>query len=507
MSTRRVARQVVRRAVSAIIAATLVCAPLAPPAAAFSPGRSMVRIRSGVDGRAAIAAVCAAVGCQVLRSLDTVPGDTAPSSLFVVQGIPSVLPPLVDLSALGVESIELDVPAEVSADTTSWGANQATAAVLDQLWNRTPVSYFGSSPWASYFAQPAATIIGIGATQCALSVTGAGATVAIVDTGIDPNHPILAASVTDGYDFTRNVPGGNEMADLDQATAAVLDRVFGVNQATAAVLDQATAAVLDDAAHRDFGHGTMVAGVVHLVAPAALIMPLKAFTSDGSGYTSDIVGAIYYAIWKHAKVINMSFSRSTPSDELQRALNAATSQGLILAGSAGNDGLNTVVYPAGYANVMGVASTTNSDTRSSFSNYGAVVFVAAPGEGVITTFPWGSFAAAWGTSFSTPFVSGAAALLASLRGTVTYDQAATAISQAQPLPPDLGLGHGRLDLYQAVDWARQAWPDAPVADVSAACSSSGPWSPSPTPVPAPSPSPSPSPSPTPAPAPSPSPSP
>ena len=103
MNTRRIACQVVRRALPALIAAILFGAPQAPPVAASSPVRSMVRIRSGVDGRAAIQAFCAAVGCQVLRSLDTVPGDTAPpSSLFVVQGIPSVLPPLVDPGESGL---------------------------------------------------------------------------------------------------------------------------------------------------------------------------------------------------------------------------------------------------------------------------------------------------------------------------------------------------------------------------------------------------------------------
>src|SRR5262249_33521335 len=151
------------------------------------------------------------------------------------------------------------------------------------------------------------------------------------------------------------------------------------------------------------------AGIVHLVAPRAQIMPLKAFGADGQGYTSDIIRAIVYAVRMGAKVINMSFSRATPSDEVRAALQDATNQGLVEVSSAGNDGLQPLVYPAAWPNVMGVASTADDDTRSSFSNYGAsLVWVAAPGEAVITTYPWGSFAAGWGTSFSTPFVSGAA---------------------------------------------------------------------------------------------------
>jgi len=468
-------RRVVPARSSALIAVTaLIVVSLASPAAA-TPTRAMVRIRSGVNGWSAITLICAAAGCQVVRSLDTVPGSGQPSSLFVVQAFPSSLPPLLaaQLNTLGLLSVEVDLPAQLTSEDP-WGADQATAAVLDQLGNRTPTPYFDTSAWQAYFEQPAAEIIGIATAQCELGVSGAGVTVAVIDTGMDIGHPTLAPYVSNGYDFTRNVAGGNEMADVDQTTAAVLDAVYGVNQATAAVLDQATASVLDDAAHRDFGHGTMVAGVVHLVAPGAHIMPLKAFGSDGSGYTSNIVGAIYYAILNQAKVINMSFSRSTPSGELQQALDSATSHGLILAGSAGNSGEDTLVYPAAYANVMGVASTDDSDVRSTFSNYGAnLVFVAAPGEGIITTFPWGTFAAAWGTSFSTPMVAGAAALLAGIQPGLTQAQAETAIAHAVPLPPE--LGQGRLDLYGAVQSARDLWPGAPANDVSAACSGSGVW--------------------------------
>jgi subtilisin family serine protease len=245
-----------------------------------------------------------------------------------------------------------------------------------------------------------------------------------------------------------------------------------VNQATAAVLDQATAAVLDDGEHTHFGHGTMVAGMVHLVAPTAGIMPLKAFDARGQGYTSDIIRAIVYAVRHDAKVLNMSFSRSTPSNEIKRALDFATSRGVIAVASAGNDGESTLRYPAAYPHVMGVASTSNDDVRSPFSNYGAdLVWVSAPGEGVITTYPWGSFAAVWGTSFSTPLVAGAAALLAGLEGTANQGQAAALIGHAQVLTPE--LGQGRLDLFQAVSAGRELWPSATESLVPATCDAYG----------------------------------
>jgi len=200
-------------------------------------------------------------------------------------------------------------------------------------------------------------------------------------------------------------------------------------------------------------------------------MPLKAFHADGQGYTSDIIRAIYYAMWKEAKVLNMSFSSPTSSPEMARALDYATSRGLIPVASVGNGGSASLVYPAALDNVMGVASTSNDDVRSTFSNYGATVWVAAPGEGVITTYPWSSYAAGWGTSFSTPFVSGAAALLVGMEASADYSHVSRVVSFANPLTSD--LGYGRLDLYQAILAGYALWPGAPPSSVPETCSSLG----------------------------------
>jgi len=443
-------------------------ASLAAPAVAGN-GDKIVRTKSS-DGLPVINNVCQLLGCTVLLSLDTLPGQTQPSSLFLVRGlIDNVVTVL--LSILGIYSIEPDLPIAVSQTPAPYISGQASASVVDELWDRTPMSYYGTSAWEAYLTQPAADIVRIRATHCGFNVTGGGV-VAVIDTGIDVNHPTLQPLVTDGYDFVQDVGGGNEPFVAGQASASVVDGVYWVNPGTVASVDQASASVVDDTSHYAFGHGTMVAGVVHLVAPTAKIMPLRAFSADGQGYTSSILRAIYYATLKGSKVLNMSFSRPTSSPELKRALDNAVSKGLIAVSSAGNNGSASLVYPAALDNTMGVGSTANDDTRSSFSNYGPQdVFVVAPGEGIITTYPGGRFAGAWGTSFSAPFVSGAAALLVGMKSSVSNSQASSAISHAKRLTSD--LGYGRLDLYQTVLAGRALWYSITVSPVPDTCVAGG----------------------------------
>jgi subtilisin family serine protease len=339
------------------------------------------------------------------------------------------------------------------------------------MQNRSSVAYPAGSTtataWSSYVNQPAASIVEIQNAQKSFNVTGTGVVVADIDTGVDPTHPVLQPVLVpgDGYDFTRNQPGGSELNDVTPTdfptypppacSSSACPAPAQVNQSTAAVLDQSTAAVLDGNGtpkkYAAFGHGTMVMGIIHLVAPTAQLMPLKAFHSDGTASLSDILRAIYYGVQHSANVINMSFDMKTSSAELQKALDYANQQGVICAASSGNDGMQEIVYPAALQNdVMGVASTTNQDTRSQFSNYGnAVVWVAAPGESIVSTYPFATYAAGWGTSFSAPFVSGGAALLHNLKTTIAQSGAALATGHAVPLA-DPGMNNGRLDLCMAL---------------------------------------------------------
>jgi subtilisin family serine protease len=191
----------------------------------------------------------------------------------------------------------------------------------------------------------------------------------------------------------------------------------------------------------------MVSGLIHLVAPGAQIMPLRAFHSDGTGNLSDVVSAIYYAVDNGANVINMSFSSTTTSPALTQAIRYANANNVICVAAAGNEGQHILVYPAAIGGVISVGSTDLADLRSSFSNYGwPTARLGAPGEALITSFPFGQYAGAWGTSFSVPLVSGAVALGYSANPQINLFSAMFALNTGQQLPWLEGLGHTRLDV-------------------------------------------------------------
>ncbi len=358
-----------------------------------------------------------------------------------------------------VQGFEIDQSTLVAESVSGIQLNQSTAVILDAAAPQVSVSYFGGDVWKSYVQQPATVLTRLEDAQ--KSATGTGV-VAIIDTGVDPDQPVLIGSLVPGYDFVHNTVIGSEWNDLDASVEAVLDPssvtasgqnvVAQVNQSTAVILDQSTAVILDNLQlPAAFGHGTMVAGIVHLVAPTAQIMPLKAFSDDGSANLSDIVRAIYYAADNGAQVINMSFSLPSPSTELAKAIDYATGQGVACVASVGNGGTESVEFPAGFHNVFGVASTSNLDVRSTFSNFGgAVTQLAAPGEGIVTLYPGGLYAVASGTSFAAPFVTGAFTLLKQIDPDLKPIEALAAFSKVKRLTPELGFG--RLDLYEAVQY-------------------------------------------------------
>ena len=428
---------------SLLVFAVLIAIATAGVQPAAAQNRYIVRTTGGLTS---VLNLCLSAGCQVQGSLDGNINQT-----FLVTSTTNLVVDVVNFtvnlleSLLGIQSIEPDLPLPVPQtrlDGISYG-----------LYDTTLVKYYGALVIHGYAAQPAVQIIRLIDAQNGFNISGTGI-VAVIDTGVDPNHPVLHPVLLQGYDFTRNQPGASEWLDLSSTgistTSSSNAQPVMVQQSSAAILDQSSAAILDGSPYVAFGHGTMTAGLVHLVAPKAKILPLKAFSSNGTGNLSNIVAALYYAVQNKANVVNMSFDLSYPSPALSQAISHANKAGVVLVAAAGNENTSARVYPAAISgSVVGVASTTDWGARSSFSNYGtADVWIAGPGENVISTYPGGAYGSESGTSFSAPLVTGTVALMLSAKQPLNQSQASSALSHAIKLTPD--LNHGRLDVYQAV---------------------------------------------------------
>ena len=433
-----------------IVLAVLIAAMLPAPAQAQSQNRYIVRTNSGL---LSVLNLCSLLGCQVQGSLDGNLNQTflVTSTGNLVVNLLNFTVNLVD-SLLGIQSIEPDSVMPVPAVPLN--------GIPSGLSDTALVNYYGALVAHGYAAQPAAQIIRLTDAQNGFNIAGTGI-VAVIDTGVDPNHPVLRPVLLQGYDFTRNQAGASEWLDISNGTLSVTDggdtEPVKVQQSSAAILDQSSAAILDGSPYVAFGHGTMTSGLVHLVAPGAKILPLKAFSSKGTGNLSNIIAALYYAVKNNANVVNMSFDLSYSSPALNQAISYANKAGVVLVAAAGNESTSARVYPASMSgSVVGIASTSDWDTRSSFSNYGSAnVWVAAPGETVVSTYPGGTYGSESGTSFSSPLVAGTVALMLSAKQQpLNQSQAANALENAIHLTPD--LNHGRLDVYQAVS----AWKNA-----------------------------------------------
>lgn len=214
--------------------------------------------------------------------------------------------------------------------------------------------------------------------------------VAVVDTGVDYRHPDLAGVVVKG-------------PDLSNRDADSMD---------------------------DHGHGTHVAGTIGAIANGrgivgvafgVKILGVKVLSAKGSGSQDTIAKGIMASVENGAKVVNLSLG-GPDSRTLREAIAKATKAGVLCVAAAGNDGDTNPDYPGANPDALGVGSSDSGDRRSSFSNYGTTVDIAAPGSSIYSLGLNGGYRKLSGTSMATPHVAGAAALLLSKRPGLTVAQ-------------------------------------------------------------------------------------
>jgi subtilisin family serine protease len=288
-----------------------------------------------------------------------------------------------------VASVELDGVAHLTLtpDDTYWSKEwYATKVRTDRAWNIT---------------------------------TGTGGPViAVVDSGVQASQPELVGRVLPGYDFVNS--------DTNPAD--------------------------------DLGHGTKVSGVLAALGMNALgvagtcwdcrILPVKVADSAGNVTFSNGAAGIVYATDHGARVINMSWGKTSANSTLQAAVDYAHSHGVVLIAAAGNEGNQAKFYPAAYAGVLSVAAVNQNDVLYSWSTRGLWVKLSAPGC-TYTTFKgsnWGSFC---GTSASAPIVSGIAGLILAYKPDATQAQIEDAIVSTAVVI-NVNVGGGRVDAYAAV---------------------------------------------------------
>ncbi len=256
--------------------------------------------------------------------------------------------------------------------------------------------------------------------------TGEGIRVAVIDTGVLASHEAFGGAVTsDGYDFVDNDSDPNDTAD-------------GIDEDGDGIIDEGA------------GHGTMVAGIVHLVAPGAQIIPIRVLNDEGVGRTFTVAKGIRYAVQHGARVINLSLGLTSRSWVIAHEINAAALQGVAIITAAGNDSSNIQVYPASDSHVLSIAALDSSDVKAVFSNYRPNVAASAPGVGIYSAYYDGGYAIGAGTSFSTPFVSGQCALIMSFAPNLPTSTVYALLRQGtvdiywipanQPYVGDLGTG-------------------------------------------------------------------
>lgn len=289
--------------------------------------------------------------------------------------------------------------------------------------------------------------------------------IAILDTGIDQNHPDVGTKVVKRANFTSD-------PDVDGD-----------------------------------GHGTHVAGIASSITNNALgiagvgynsgLYSVKVLDNNGSGYYSWIANGIIWSADNGARVINLSLGGSSSSTTLSNAINYAFGKGVVIVAASGNNNSSRRFYPAYYSNTIAIAASDQNDKKASFSNYGSWVELAAPGVSILSTT--NSAYESWsGTSMATPFVAGLAALVASHNPSWSNSTIRSKIEQTADKISGTGTywTYGRINACKALDCT----PSTLLTPTPTSTPTPTPTlTPTPTSTPSPSPSPTATPTPTPTP--------
>ena len=326
---------------------------LAPPAPedSYRPGQVVVKLKDGystqaVSGMQRIQSISGMTGTGVYATQD---GESVHEAVQRLQRTP------------GVEIAEPNYIYRAFATTND--------PMLSQLWGHTKV----------------------GAQTAWDQSQGKDVLVAVVDTGVDYNHPDLQGKIIKGPDLANN--DNDPMDDQGHGT-----HVAGTIAATA-------------------NNGVGIAGIAY----NSKVLAIKVLGGDGSGDTSKIANGILKAAEMGAKVINLSLGGPQSSSVLKSAVDKATAQGALVVVASGNESTSSPSYPAAYPNALSVGSTTTSDAKSNFSNYGSTVDIAAPGSDILSTTEK-TYKKLSGTSMASPHVAAGAAVLLGKNSSLTNTQ-------------------------------------------------------------------------------------
>lgn len=271
--------------------------------------------------------------------------------------------------------------------------------------------------------------------------------VAVIDTGCERTHPDLAGSLWVN-------PGEIANNGIDDDNDGLVDDVSGWDFVNG-----------DNDPDDLFGHGTACSGIIAAtqdnnqgitgIAPLSKFVMLKACNDQGYLYDSYVVPALLYAADRGAKVISMSFYGDQVTPAERDAIDYCWSHGALPIAAAGNDSQTIPYYPAAYEHTLGVGSHNNSDQKSSFSNWGSWVDVAAPGEGISATTPGGGYTTGFaGTSAACPNAAGVAALLFAAVPGATNAQVRAALEDSaiglNQAPYGVWANYGRVDAQAAL---------------------------------------------------------